>query len=142
MDAPRHDGRVALAAQGRRRRGDAGAHRRWRAGDFVQLTLPMPVRRVLAHPEVKADQDRFAIERGPLVYCAEGADNDGRVLDKRFPGKVRLESASKPELLGGIVTVKLVGEPNGDALNCIPYYAWGHRGANEMRVWFPVTTGK
>jgi DUF1680 family protein len=113
--------------------------RRWRVGDFVQLTLPMPVRRVLAHQEVKADRGRFAIERGPLVYCAEGADNDGQVLNKRFPGKVRLKTESKPQLLGGVVTVNLAAEASDDALNCIPYYAWGHRGANEMRVWFPVT---
>ena len=56
----------------------------------------MPVRRVLAHPNVQADRDRFAIERGPLVYCAEGADNSGQVLDKVFPGQGAFRSAAAP----------------------------------------------
>jgi hypothetical protein len=87
---------------------------------------------------VQADRDRFAIERGPLVYCAEGADNGGHVLDKVFPGKVRFEVQERPELLGGVETVKISADEGGAALTCIPYYAWCHRGPNEMRVWFPV----
>ena len=98
----------------------------------------MPVRQVLAHEKVKADSGRFAIERGPLVYCAEGADNDGHVLDKVFPGKVRFEVEQKPALLGGVATVKMSAEQGDATLTCIPYYAWCHRGPNEMRVWFPL----
>lgn len=116
-------------------------NRPWHVGDFVQLTLPMPVRRVLAHPQVAADRGRFAIERGPLVYCAEGVDNDGHVLNKAFSGDVVLETVKQPTLLGGITTVK-AADKHGTELNCIPYYAWGHRGANEMRVWFPVAPAK
>jgi uncharacterized protein len=100
--------------------------------------LPMPVRRVLAHPKVEADHNRFAVERGPLVYCAEGADNDGHVLDKVFPGNVKFEIQPRPDLLGGVTTVKLSSEQGSGPLTCIPYYAWCHRGPNEMRVWFPV----
>jgi DUF1680 family protein len=112
--------------------------RKWKAGDTIELNLPMPVRRVVAHPSVTADRDRFAIERGPLLYCAEGADNEGRVLDKVFPGKVRFEVQQQPDLLGGVATVKMTAEAGGAALTCIPYYAWCHRGPNEMRVWFPI----
>ena len=112
--------------------------RKWKPGDRIELDLPMPVRRVLAHENVKADRGRFAIERGPLVYCAEGADNGGRVLDKVFPGKVRFEVQQKPDLLGGVVTVKMFAADGGAELTCIPYYAWCHRGPNEMCVWFPV----
>jgi uncharacterized protein len=112
--------------------------RKWQAGDTIELNLPMPVRRVLAHAKVEADRNRFALERGPLVYCAEGADNNGGVLDKVFPGKVRFEVQPKPDLLGGVTTVKMSAEEGGAALTCIPYYAWCHRGPNEMRVWFPV----
>ena len=112
--------------------------RKWKAGDTIELNLPMPVRRVLAHEKVAADRGRFAIERGPLVYCAEGADNEGRVLDKVFAGRVRFETQERPELLGGVVTVKMAEEVGGAALTCIPYYAWCHRGPNEMRVWFPT----
>ncbi len=118
--------------------GYASITREWKAGDTLALALPMPVRRVASHPDVQANANRFAIERGPLVYCAEGADNQGKVLDKIFPGPVRLEAEERPDLLGGIVTVKMAGEPEGVSLTCIPYFAWCHRGPNEMRVWFPT----
>lgn len=112
--------------------------RKWQPGDTVELDLPMPIRRVLAHANVQANRNRFAIERGPLVYCAEGADNDGRVLDKVFSGKVRFEVQPRPELLGGVTTVRMSAEQGDAVLTYIPYYAWCHRGPNEMRVWFPV----
>jgi len=96
----------------------------------------MPVRRIVAHPAVKADQGRFALERGPLVYCAEGADNDGKVLDKSVAGRAAFEAQERPDLLGGIVTVRINQQAPAQALTCIPYYAWCHRGPNEMRVWF------
>ncbi|HWH68174.1 MAG TPA: beta-L-arabinofuranosidase domain-containing protein, partial [Candidatus Sulfotelmatobacter sp.] len=119
-------------------KGFAQITRVWEAGDTVTLEMEMPVRRVVAHPAVVADRNRFALERGPLVYCAEGADNAGQVLDKIFPGKVRFQTQERSNLLGGIVTVKLTSQDSPDALTCIPYYAWCHRGANEMRVWFPT----
>ncbi len=100
--------------------------------------MEMPVRRVAAHPAVKADEGRFAIERGPLVFCAEGADNAGKVLDKVLAGKVRFETEWRPDLLGGLVSIKATPEDKQNALTCIPYYAWCNRGANEMRVWFPT----
>lgn len=115
--------------------GFARIEREWKPGDVVLLNFEMPVRTVAAHPAVKADKDRFAIERGPLVYCAEGADNGGAVLDKVPGGNVTFSLENKPALLGGIVAIRIQPEGAGDALNCIPYYAWCHRGPNEMRVW-------
>jgi hypothetical protein len=96
----------------------------------------MPVRRVVANLLVKADRGRFAVERGPLVYCAEGVDNAGHVLEKVPGPQVRFEMRERPDLLGGVVTVQVVPEGSGDTLTCIPYYAWCHRGKNEMSVWF------
>jgi DUF1680 family protein len=115
--------------------GYAICKRRWKSGDTVVLDLEMPVRRVVAHPNVKADQNRFAIERGPLVYCAEGADNDGAVLAKSLPGKLTFATMEQPDLLGGVVVVKMTSAETGTNLTAIPYYAWCHRGPNEMRVW-------
>ena len=113
-------------------------NQKWKTDDRIELNLPMAVRRVLANPLVEADRGRFALERGPLVYCAEGADNGGHVLDKAFPGDLKVDTRFQPELLGGVVTVKMTSALDGTSLTCIPYYAWCHRGANEMRVWFPV----
>jgi DUF1680 family protein len=112
--------------------------RTWKPGDTVTLQMDMPVRRVLAHPAVKADQGRFALERGPLVYCAEGIDNEGKVLDKILAGKVSFQAQEQTDLLGGIMTIKAVPADPASALSCVPYYAWCHRGPNEMRVWFPT----
>ncbi len=49
--------------------------RAWRAGDVVELNLPMPVRRIVANQQVEADRDRVALQRGPIVYAAEWPDN-------------------------------------------------------------------
>jgi uncharacterized protein len=132
MDLKRASGALQIT------NGFARITRTWKPGDRVTLELEMPVRRVAAHPSVQANANRFAIERGPLVYCAEGADNAGAVLDKIFPGKVKFSTQEKPGLLGGIVTVQFASASGGARLTAIPYYAWGHRGANEMRVWFPM----
>ena len=50
-------------------------NRLWKRGDVIELTLPMPVRRVAANEQVEADRGRVALERGPLVYCAEWPDS-------------------------------------------------------------------
>ncbi len=108
----------------------------WKTGDVVELDLPMPVRRVLALDEVKADRNRFAVMRGPLVFCAEGADNDGKVLDKKFPGAVQFSEQRRPDLFGGIVTLRMTQSGQPDALTLIPYCMWENRGPNEMEAWF------
>jgi uncharacterized protein len=119
--------------------GFAQLTRTWNPGDVVSLVLPMGVRRVVANPAVAADRGRVALERGPLVYCAEGADNGGKVLDKVLSGKLHFQSDWRPELLGGVTVIRIVMPQGKDALNLIPYYAWCHRGPNEMRVWFPTS---
>lgn len=135
--------RVALTLNGRAvkidlEHGFARLNRVWHSGDVVTLDLGMPVRRVVANPLVKADVGRFALERGPLVYCAEGADNGGKVLDKTLPGKLSLSTRWRRSLLGGVVTIKATDRENSTVLNCIPYNVWCNRGPNEMRVWFPI----
>jgi DUF1680 family protein len=123
-------------------KGFAQIKRTWKSGDVVTLVLPMPVRQVVAHPEVAADRNCVAFERGPLVYCAEGADNSGKVLDRVLAGKLHFQTDWHPELLGGITTIGLSTPENKNLLRLIPYYAWCHRGPNEMRVWFPTQAPK
>lgn len=123
-------------------RGFAVLERRWQVGDTVQLHLPMPVRRVVARPEVAADRGRFAVQRGPLVYCAEGVDNEAPVRDTIFPEETRFEIEWQPDLLEGLVRITMHGGQVGkDAaqLQLVPYYAWANRGAAEMLVWYPTS---
>jgi DUF1680 family protein len=119
--------------------GFAQITRTWNSGDVISINFAPAVRRVVAHPAVLADRDRFAIERGPLVYCAEGVDNGGKVLDKVVSGKLHFETKWRSELLGGVVTIKMSSADSSNALSLVPYYAWCNRGADEMRVWFPTT---
>jgi hypothetical protein len=112
--------------------------RRWKAGDVVTLNLPMPIRRVLAHPKVTDDVGRVAIQRGPIIYCAEWKDNGGRALDLVLADDVGLAAEHRSGTLGG-VTVVTGRNPNGETLTLIPYYAWAYRGLGEMAVWLART---
>ena len=119
-------------------KGFARITRAWASGDTVTLEMDMPVRRVVANPAVKADRGRFALERGPLVYCAEGADNGGEVLEKVLPGTLNFRTEWRGDLLGGVVTIRAATLDASESVSLIPYYAWCHRGADQMRVWFPT----
>ncbi|EMI57071.1 beta-L-arabinofuranosidase domain-containing protein [Rhodopirellula sallentina] len=117
----------------------------WQPGDKIELSLPMTVRRVLAHPNVAATRDRVALMRGPIVYAAEGPDNDGKVHSLTVPDEAAFTAEFRDNLLGGvntlIGTVKTVARSGSELkqsdhqLTAIPYYAWAHRGAAPMRVW-------
>jgi uncharacterized protein len=126
--------------------------RTWKAGDVVELSLPMPVRRVVAHEAVEADRGRVAVERGPLVYCVEGVDNGGRVSNLVLPDGAALAAEPRPDLLGGIVVIigeaEAVSEKAGKIVSekkpvtLIPYYSWANRGRGEMAVWLAREPGK
>lgn len=129
-------------------RGFAIIDREWRAGDKVELVLPMPVRFSAARPEVAADRDRVASTRGPLVLCAEGADNSGavqRFFFDRLPDTVALRPAAtaipgKASFVSFTVpamTVTAEGGTDPAQVTLIPYYAWSNRGDNSMIVWMP-----
>jgi DUF1680 family protein len=119
-------------------RGFARVSRDWKKGDTIDLVLPMPVRRVVADDAVKDDAGKVAFERGPLVYCAEGADNGGCVLDLVLPDSRAFDAEFRGDLLGGVVVIK--GQrPPAHELVMIPYYAWAHRGPGEMAVWLPTS---
>ncbi len=127
--------------------GYARLERRWKKGDVIDLSLAMPVRRVVSHPNVVTNKDKVALQRGPVVYCLEGHDNDGQVLDVYIPDDARFETAYEPDLLRGVVTISgrartakrtLDGRIVPDSekpFKAIPYYAWAHRGGSHMTVW-------
>jgi DUF1680 family protein len=126
-------------------KGFARVRRTWKKGDVVQLTLPMPVRRVLANDGLAEDRGKAAIQRGPLVYSVEAVDHDGKVKNLRLPLDASLTTAFKPDLLGGVTVIAGQAEAVADdgqrtmrALTAIPYCAWANRGKGEMAVWIPT----
>jgi DUF1680 family protein len=122
--------RVALDV----RDGYVRIRRNWKQGDTIHLTLPMPARRIAAHPGVKDDEGRIAIQRGPLVYAVEGIDNDGHAVDLVVPRSAALRSRFRADLLNGVEVISGEGE-GGRPFLAIPYYAWNNRGQGEMAVW-------
>ena len=114
--------------------GYAVVERRWRKGDVVGIGAPMEVKAVAADPRVKADEGQRAIQRGPLVYCAEQVDNPETFQEIAISEKTVWQTVPVDEL-GGIT--RLVGSEKEQSVNLIPYYAWDNREACEMRVWLP-----
>lgn len=124
-------------------KGYALINRPWKKGDTISYHIPMSIRMVKAHPMVKENEGKVAIERGPVVYCLEGVDNGPQLMKLTLPDSAKLQATFTPEMLNGIVTI------SGNALlkdgkvtqpvtmTAIPYYAWNNRGANEMKVWLP-----
>jgi len=125
--------------------------RSWKAGDVIDLNLPMPVRRVVAHQSLEADRDRVAIQRGPIVYAAEWADNPGgKVRNIVLPDAQTLTSEFRADLLNGVQVVKAKGmglklDEKGTVIKTeqpvtlIPYATWANRGRGEMAVWLART---
>lgn len=122
-------------------------------GDQITASFYMPVTKVYANTKIAADSGKVALMRGPLVYCVESVDNDDDVLGL-FIKKDSMSAIGEYEknLLSGIVPIRVEGvrrkhteelysmEKPDDIpveITAIPYYAWGNRGLNEMRVWMP-----
>jgi len=127
-------------------------NRKWKKGDRIELYLPMPVRTVVADEKVKEDAGRYAIQRGPLIFCAEWPDQeDGKVLDILIAGNPVFITEFHQDLLNGTELITTTGysavaasdgtvtpgEPF--AMTLIPYHLWNNRGKGEMRVWLPYT---
>ena len=130
-------------------KGYCAINRAWKKGDVVEVCMNMPVRRIKAHDAVKNDRGRLAVERGPILYCAEGVDNGGRVLDKVLaadavftPTTCNVLGNVYPALTAPAVSLrrglKTGVRKEATTLTLVPYFAWCHRGAGEMQVFFPT----
>jgi DUF1680 family protein len=123
--------------------------REWHKPETITLDLPMDIQMVRAADKVAADAGRVAVQRGPLVYCFEGKDNDGKAWNLLLPLNTRFNTRYEPGLLGGIVTVEAMVPAiriadDGQSVSTewkkvtgIPYFAWANRGASPMQVWLP-----
>jgi len=125
--------------------GYAVVSREWKAGDRIVWEMPMPPRRVRANAKVGADVGRVALQRGPVVYCLEGVDNDDLPRSLSLPAKAELKSDYRDQLLGGVMTIqgkalaRMAGKtaPKPFRFTAIPYYAWDNRKPGPMVVWLP-----
>lgn len=131
-------------------KGYAVLNRSWKKGDKVTLELPMDVKRIVANEKVKDDKNRFALQRGPIVYCLEGPDNkDASVMNIVVKKDAPVRTQYRPDLLNGVMTLQMKGSSTKRQLNseelikseqdvtAIPYYSWANRGSGEMEVWIP-----
>ncbi len=117
-------------------KGYAVIDRKWKDGDFIDLNMDMPVEVVAADPRVKEDEGMRAVQRGPIVYCIEEADNKEGFDDLRISEDARFDTAFESDKLRGIMAITAhVGD---QTLNYIPYYAWDNREAGKMKVWVPL----
>ena len=87
-------------------KGYAVIDREWKKGDKVDLVIPMEIKRVATRTEVKQDEERVALQRGPLVYCVEGVDNNGQAWNIILPDDTRFETSFDKNILEGIQTIK------------------------------------
>lgn len=133
--------------------GYAMVQRVWSDGDTLEWLLPMEAQWMQAHPHIRADAGKAALQRGPLVYCFEQADNGGPIASLAVDPASEWSAHFDAELLGGIVVLEGGGFADGQdgwseapyrkadsrkhaiRLKAIPYPVWGNRGAGEMSVW-------
>lgn len=135
-------------------KGYAVLSRSWKKGDIIRFETPMQVREIVSRPELKQNDERIALQYGPMVYCVEGADNNKAAFNFVVGEKPAYTVEFNPGLLNGINTIKFnanVIEITADGrsvntvkkqITAVPYYSWNNRGANEMQVWLPVNINK
>ncbi|RKU26187.1 hypothetical protein C6497_13995 [Candidatus Poribacteria bacterium] len=127
--------------------------RQWKSGDVVDLKMDMPVDRIYAHPHVRDNLGRSALQRGPLLYCFEDIDNSqGAFETLSLSDNATINPVYNSDLLNGVTILKGTGlvydvsdwdnqlylsKPNTNKIDitAIPYYAWSNRGAGQMAVW-------
>jgi uncharacterized protein len=121
----------------------------WRKKDILEVTLPMEIRKVLASSNLRDDIGKIALQRGPLMYCAEWPDNNGKTSNIIIPENTSFTTEFKPDLLNGVTVLKsevpAIVIKNNESIStvrqsftAIPYYSWANRGKGEMMVWFPT----
>ena len=116
--------------------GYAVLDRKWQDGDEIGVEFKMEPVLVAADPRTKEDEGCRALQRGPIVYCLEEADNPEGFDSLTLTEDAVLSAAFEPDLLKGVVTV--TARQEGSTLRFIPYYAWDNREAGKMKVWIPL----
>jgi len=125
--------------------------RNWKSGDKVELTFDLPVMRIYSNLSVSGNAGKVCLQRGPLVYCFEQADNEAPLAAIRLPADSKIKASVETDgVLKNIITLEMNGlketgnsslyteeKPKAEPvrLKAIPYYTWGNRTLGEMCVW-------
>lgn len=142
--------------------GYASLRRVWKSGDTISVAMDMRVRHLASHPLAEGNRGRVAIQRGPLLYCVEQADNAVDVWDISIPADAEWTEKMRDDISPGVMTLKTQGlaerrqvqmplyrdaresaESPSEPIEvvAIPYFAWANREAGPMQVWIPVRPG-
>jgi hypothetical protein len=132
--SPNCDGIVSISVNGSTirpgvERGYAVITRRWKAGDKIDLKLPMRVQRVKGSEKIAATQGQVALRRGPLIYNCEKVDQD---IENVLKPDAVLSAGFDADLLGGVVAIRGTWA-DGSRLMAIPNYARNNRGPDVSR---------
>src|SRR6202012_1224777 len=123
--------------------------RTWRDGDKIEIKFPMPIRLMRTSPRSRNNIGKIAIQRGPIVYCIEEADNGKDLHALLIDAKAKLKATYKPKLLGGVSVIsgtarKVFSEDESlytdhelptrsVKFTAIPYAVWGNRKIGRMQ---------
>jgi len=131
--------------------GYAVIEREWKNNDVVEYKIPMSIKKVVARNELKYNNERMALQRGPLVYCVEGADNNNKTWNILSPADANFKAEDFNILDEKIVSLvadlpvieiandQLSAKTTKQKVRAIPYYTWCNRGSNSMQIWLPVS---
>jgi len=108
-------------------------NRVWRNKDKITIIFSMPVEKVYSNPKVSENNDKVALQRGPIIYCIEETDNKNIFDDITVSNETKFAVEYNPELFGGIVLLK--GFCKNYSFTAIPYFIWDNREAGKMKVW-------
>ncbi|GEA02250.1 hypothetical protein KUL17_11470 [Alteromonas sp. KUL17] len=131
--------------------------RQWKAGDVIELDMPMHIKLIEGHERIEEVRNQVAVKRGPIVYCIESPDlpESASITDVYLPSKSKLSVQKQPSFLGGVTTIegeillrkdrgtgmyRDVSQPEFESISTqfVPYFAWSNRGEAEMSVFLPV----
>ena len=121
-------------------------NRLWKNGDIVELNLPMNTQKVYSNEKIETNRNLVAVQRGPLMYCAEFVDNEGKTSNIVFGAANSFTNNFEPNLLNGVTTLSTTAKvfnfteqeinTSAKTVKLIPYYTRSNRGIGEMKLWF------
>lgn len=123
--------------------GYAVVKRKWKAGDVLELELPMNIRIITGNLRIEDTQRKITLMHGPVVYCIEEIDNALYFKNDNTANVLpeTLKATKDEDLLNGVVVISGKASREKDeqiAITAIPYYSWNNRGTGHMQVWLPA----